>query len=112
MRVLEAGLHSLAGDLVLPDVEHDDWKNILDRIEKKVKAMEQEPRSAEKIERVRYYSEAVTQFRLFKDAFRNHVSHYRSHVSYDEPASHKILVGVRDFMEALAKKRSISRPQS
>ncbi len=106
MRVLEAGLHSLAADLGLPGAEHDDWKNILDRIEKKVRAMEQEPKSAEKIERVRYYSEAAAQFRLFKDAFRNHVSHYRSHVSYDEQAAHKILVGVRDFMEALAKKPS------
>lgn len=104
MRVLELGLRSLANDLALPDAEIEDWKNILDRIEKKVRQMEQEPKSTGKIERVQYYSEAAAQFRLFKDAFRNYVSHSRQ--SYDEQAATKILGGVRDFMETLAKRPS------
>ena len=106
MGILEVGLRSLAADLALPNVEYEDWKNILDQIEKKIKAMEQERKTAERIERVRYYSEAASQFRLFKDAFRNHVSHHRSHASYDEQDAKKILDGVRDFMLALAKKPS------
>ncbi|MCH7838133.1 MAG: hypothetical protein IIC26_06455 [Chloroflexi bacterium] len=104
MRVLELGLRSLANDLALPDADIEDWKNILDRIEKKVRQMEQGPKSPTKIERVKYYSEAVAQFRLFKDAFRNHVSHSRT--SYDEQDAAKVLGAVHDFMLTLVEKPS------
>jgi hypothetical protein len=50
---------------------------------------------------ITYYSDAASQFRHFKDAWRNHVSHGREH--YDQRDAEKVLTNVREFMQHLAK---------
>ena len=104
MRILEIGLRSLASDLGLTNLDDENWKNILDLIEKEVRKIEAEPKSADKIARAKFYSEACIQFRYFKDAWRNHVSHGKQ--SYDEQDALAVLTHVRDFMRHLAGGRN------
>lgn len=104
MRVLEKGLHSLATHLGLglsSEIELENWKNIIDQIERGIRALEQTPKSASKTKALRFYSEAASQFRYFKDAWRNHVSHARA--QYDEREALVIFEHVRTFMHDLAE---------
>jgi hypothetical protein len=102
MRVLEHGLRKLAGTVGLPPeaMEHENWKNIIDQIEKKIREMEALPKSAEKIARLKNLSEAAIQFRYFKDAWRNHVSH--AHASYDNLTGPVVWTHVKEFMQSIA----------
>lgn len=102
MRVLEHGLRAIAAGVGLPSevMAHENWKNVIDQIESKIRAMESNPKSAEKIERMRFLSSAAVQFRYFKDAWRNHASH--SHASYDERDAETVWVHVRGFMQQMA----------
>jgi len=83
MRALEHGLHKTADSVGLPPeaMALENWKNVIDQIEKKIRAIESEPKTPEKSERIRFLSQAAAQFRYFKDAWRNHVSHSR--ITYD-----------------------------
>ena len=103
MRALEVGLHDLAERLELPsaELETENWKNIIDRIEKVIRDMEKLPRSREKTEKVRFYAEAMNGFRSFKDAWRNHVSHARAF--YDEREALTIYSSTQSFMQVLAQ---------
>jgi hypothetical protein len=103
MRVLEFALHKLAKDLgvTFPTaVELENWKNIIDKIDSAIKAQEQLPKSTQKSEDLQFYSEAAKEFRYFKDAWRNHVSHSR--MDYEIHDATKIMEHVRDFMRHLA----------
>lgn len=102
MRVLENGLRNLATTVGLPaeTMQHENWKNIIDQIEKKIREMEGLPKTNEKIERVRLLSEAAAQFRYFKDAWRNHVAH--AHATYDNLSGPVIWGHVKAFMHTLA----------
>jgi len=103
MRALDRGLRALADKLeFLPaDYESENWKNIIDIIEKRIRKMEEEPKGAEKSAKLRFYSALVLEFRYFKDAWRNHVSHGSD--PYDEQQAHRVLVHVFDFMCEAAK---------
>jgi cell fate (sporulation/competence/biofilm development) regulator YlbF (YheA/YmcA/DUF963 family) len=102
MRVLEHGLRSLALRVGLPPdaVSQENWKNIIDQVEKKMKELEAAPKSQEKKTKMQMYSEAAAQFRYFKDAWRNHVSH--SHASYDLREAESVWRHVREFMQHIA----------
>jgi hypothetical protein len=103
MRVLEIGLHRLADDLGLAEtsnISQENWKNVIDRIERKIREMEQLPRSQEKSDLLQFYSQAASNFRYFKDAWRNHVSHSRA--IYDERSATSIWNHVSAFMQDLA----------
>lgn len=103
MRVLEHGLHDLAVRLNVPmsaSVELENWKNIIDRIEKEITKLEQLPKSSAKSATLQFYSEAASNFRYFKDAWRNHVSHSRA--TYDERQALNTWNHVRMFMQELA----------
>jgi hypothetical protein len=102
MRVLEHGLKKLAGEVDLPSdsMEHENWKNIIDQIEKKIREMEGLKKTPEKIERLKVLSGAAVQFRYFKDAWRNHVSH--AHASYDNHSAPQVWTHVREFMRSIA----------
>jgi hypothetical protein len=80
------------------------WGQVIGQIEKKINRIEQESRTEERSERQRFYSEAAAQFRYFKDAWRNHVSHNRA--KYDEREARRVWEHVRDFMEHLAESES------
>ena len=100
--VLERGLLVLAGHLKVSasgPLDLENWKNIIDMVEKKVKSLEQQPKGQAKDKEVKFLSEAAIQFRYFKDAYRNHVARHR--VAYNGVTAHSVLLHVRDFMEAL-----------
>jgi hypothetical protein len=103
MRVLEHGLRVLADKVGLDGeaMAHENWKNVIDQIESKIRAIEGEKKSPDKIERLRSLSSAAVQFRYFKDAWRNHVSH--SHASYDERDGQTIWTHVRAFTIQMAE---------
>lgn len=103
MRVLEIGLRDLARWVGLPEssMEFENWKTIIDQIEKQIRNLEQAPKGQEKSEKLQFYSEAASNFRLFKDAWRNHVSHSRAH--YDERDAVTVYNSVQAFMQSLAK---------
>jgi len=102
MRVLEHGLRSLAMAVGLgaDAMSHENWKNVIDQIEKQIRAMENEPKTPEKVERIQRLSSAAAQFRYFKDAWRNHVSH--SHASYGPQEGERAWIHVKAFMEQAA----------
>ena len=81
--------------------DYENWGSLIDQIEKAIRAIEQERRSLEKAERSRFYSDAGTQIRYFKNAWRNHVSHSRA--MYDEGEARGVFMHVRAFMEQLAQ---------
>ena len=102
MRVLEHGLHAFAkclGVAFPTPIELENWKNIIDKIEAEIRQLEQLPKSTNKAERTKLYSQVACQFRYFKDAWRNHVSHSREH--YDQREAETVWAHVRDFMQAL-----------
>jgi len=105
MRILEHGLRWLAGQVghtLMGSIELDNWKNIIDQIEKQVRAMEQLPKTPQKAQDTQFCSEAALHFRLLKDAWRNYVAH--AHADYDQQDATKVLVNVRDFMNHLASR--------
>jgi hypothetical protein len=104
MRTLEQGLRKLAGLVGLPPdvIAVENWKNVIDRIEKKIRELENGPKGSAKTDKLQAYSEAATQFRYFKDAWRNHVSHSRAF--YDPRDAASIWNHVKEFMQSLAKR--------
>src|SRR5207302_260994 len=95
MRVLEHGLRVMAMNVGLPPdaMTHENWKVVIDQIEKKVREIEGLPKSPGKAEKLRVVSEACSQFRYFKDAWRNHVSHSRA--TYDVREADSVFNHVR-----------------
>jgi len=104
MRALEQGLRALAAyvgvDMSIA-LELENWKNVIDRIEKEIRKLEDLPRGNLKTEKIRVCSEAASQFRYFKDAWRNHVAHSRE--SYDSRNALAVWEHTRDFMRTLAE---------
>ena len=102
MRILEHGLRAMAEKvgLAASAMERENWKNVIDQIERRIRQQEQEPNSAEKAAQLKVRSEAAVQFRYFKDAWRNHVTHSR--VTYDPRDAESIYVHVKEFMQHLA----------
>lgn len=102
MRVLEHGLQWLASDVGLKPEQtaNENWKNVIDLIEKEIRSLEQLPKTAWKVSRVKFLSEAAAQFRYFKDAWRNHVSHGRE--NYDSISGSSIWNHVKEFMVVLS----------
>jgi hypothetical protein len=102
MAVLEYGLQYLlkrvGGTTTRPD-----WHNILTDIQTKIRDLRnpvgRKLADATK-RRLDLYDEAAVQFRHFKDAWRNHVSHGRAR--YDEDQATEICDAVRSFMKHLA----------
>lgn len=101
MRVLEKGLHSFATYLeIQTPTDLQNWKPIIDQIEKAIRALDDLPKSTEKSERVKFCSGAAIQFRYFKDAWRNHVVHSREY--YDSDSVRSIMTHVQEFMKTLS----------
>jgi hypothetical protein len=102
MRALEHALRWLAKRVGLKPEEYqgEQWKNIIDRIEKKIRELEQAPKSPQKSTNVQFLSEAATQFRWFKDAWRNEAAH--AHVYYGESEGAPIFLHVSDFCRHIA----------
>lgn len=103
MRVLEHGLRPVAVRFNVP-FEVDSWHTVLRGIEDGIATLRnRSQRALTEADRreITYYSELANEFRYFKDAWRNHVSHAREH--YDERDAAAVLAHVRHFMQQLAK---------
>ena len=103
MRVLEIGLRVLANDLgvTFPTaIELENWNTIIEKIEAEIRDINKQPKGLKKSEDLQFYSEAAKEFRYFKDAWRNHVSHSRE--KYGDAEAYRVLCHVRDFMQHLA----------
>jgi len=98
MRVLELGLVALAGYFQVP-IDRPNWHEILTDIESQVKKLGPDD-GTEWRDKQQFGSEACTQFRYFKDAWRNHTMHVRQ--VFDEGRAQSILDHVKDFMKHLA----------
>lgn len=99
MRALEHGIGALAQDLSL-NFDIQNWHVILNEIEAKIRKEDKAPNSAQKQARLQFLSELSSEFRHFKDAWRNHVSHGKR--SYDESEARRVLDHVVTFTETLA----------
>ena len=102
MRALESGLRWLAMRVQLDpsEIKSENWKVVIDLIEKKIRELESTPKSDEKREKTQFLSEAAMQFRWFKDAWRNDAAH--AHVYYDEREGAPIFLHVSDFFRHIA----------
>lgn len=100
MRVLEIGLRALAAELSVP-VAIENWNTLLNDIEKEIRARKSQGANATwKPDDETYFSDAVTSFFAFKNAWRNHTMHKRA--SYSPEKAEEIYVAVRAFMKHLA----------
>lgn len=101
MRALEPVLHVLATE-VGESVGVDNWHNVIDRIEAKIKSEGKNlPRGQAKTEKLQFLSEAAAQFVYFKDGWRNHVSHGRD--TYSQERARAVAEHVVAFVEQLSK---------
>ncbi len=104
MRVLEHGLHRFAGHLGVTmkhDLEVENWGEILNAIQGAIRRLEETAKSKERNEQLQRYSEAASQFRHFKHAWRTYVIHTRE--PYDSARAERAWGAVRDFMQSLAE---------
>ena len=103
MRALEHPLRWLANEVGLTskEIEGENWKNVIDKIERKIREMETLPKSQHKTETLRFLSEAATQFRWFKDAWRNSAAH--ANVYYDEREAAPVFIHVSQFFDDIGK---------
>ncbi len=102
MRALERGLHAMVGDLqmTLPKpIETLQWANIIDQINAEIKRKRGEKGGAEN-PKIEFWSSAAANFFIFKEAWRNKVTHAR--VTYSESEGEKIINAVDDVMDRLA----------
>lgn len=105
MRALEYGLRGFAVVVGVDSegLDLENWKNIIDRIESKIRAIENEKRSQSKSERAQVFSEAASEFRHFKDAWRNSVSHAKANSFYDNREARKVFEHVQTFMQLISR---------
>jgi hypothetical protein len=103
MRVLEHGLRALAKDVGLT-FEKSTWGGIIKMIEDKIEDFyKTSPKTPSEIERSQFLSEAATDFRYFKNSWRDHVSHLR-YTCKDREEALLILNHVKSFMNHLSKR--------
>jgi hypothetical protein len=111
MRVLEKGLHALVQDLNTrfnagihfgKTIEETNWGNIIDEIQKtltmpkRLQVLVPKPTQQD----LGFYSKAAKEFEYFKNAWRDDVSHSRSH--YEESEAKVVIEHVSAFMQQLA----------
>lgn len=98
MRAMEPGLNSLA-DRFGVSYEHDNWQNIIQDIEAKVRDLGKLPKSPQKVEDEKFFGAAASQLYFVKNAWRNHVAHTRD--SYSDKEAIMIMQHCVQFIESL-----------
>lgn len=102
MRVMEVGLEATAAELGL-DIASN-WNNALNQIEKEIRNRSIASNGPSWKNDEVFFSEAVTHFRVVKNAWRNHTMHKRE--VFDEERARSILQSTADFMRHLATRLS------
>ncbi|MEW6269372.1 MAG: hypothetical protein AB1689_08770 [Thermodesulfobacteriota bacterium] len=99
--VMQYGLYALAQHLGVQTkkpLEYENWRNIVDVIEKKIGEYEnQQGHSRQELE---FLAGAASHFRFVKDSLRNDVGHIRR--SYDEGQAHSVFTHTVELLEHLA----------
>ena len=98
MRALEPALGALQAEVRVA-VQKDQWHHVIDQIEKSIRSMTPPGRTREDIQ---FFSEAATEFRHIKDAWRNYAAHGKDR--YDEERARRIYSSVRSFMMHLSSR--------
>jgi hypothetical protein len=96
MRSIELALCAVAKGLGVP-YEFEQWQTIIERIESKIKDLSNLPKGQQKSEDQEFYSTIAKEFRYFKDAWRNHVSHSRK--TYDDTQAKDVCMHVVSFIK-------------
>jgi hypothetical protein len=99
MRALELGLVAMAKKLELDNIP-ENWQQLIDRIEKKLREMGKSQKSQAEKMMHEQFSQAASNFMVFKDAWRNYTAHHRS--KYTEDEADAIYRNVKSFMQKLA----------
>jgi hypothetical protein len=105
MRLSELGLRALGTKLNITlkrAIEFEDWRPILEAVDAKLKALENEPRTPERARDLSFYSDAGKTLLYFKNLWRDGGAHARE--IYGENDAKKALDNVFDFMKLLAEK--------
>lgn len=100
MRVMEFAVQYLGKRLNISLVNEKNWHNILDEVDKAIKALPTK-NSYQKARRNRF-AEASAHLRMVKDAWRNDVMHPKE--TYTEEEAERVFRNVKDFMVHLATK--------
>ncbi len=100
MRALEPGLLALQSTVNV-NVPKEQWQGVIDQIENKIKEINKS-NSATGDEK--WFSEAATQFKWIKNAWRNYAMHL--HEKYDEERATEIFNSTRALMRHLATRLS------
>lgn len=104
MRTLEVGLRAL-GKALGVSVEHTNWQNAIEQIEKRIREIPKDPNwktKADWKDQQQYFSDCAAHFSILKDAWRNHAMHGRA--SYTEDQAEVIFLTVKAFMQKLAQR--------
>jgi HEPN domain-containing protein len=99
MRVLEIGLIALGSNLNVPAAANKNWHELLKQIEKAVDEIGPSSDPDWRANR-QWYSDAATQFRYVKDAWRNDIMHV--HQPYTQRRAQEVLMATRSFMCQIA----------
>lgn len=96
LRALEVCLQCLVKDLQV-NITNSNWENVINDCQAAIKNLHHKtPRSQTWKEDQQFYSECATEFRYFKDAWRNYVMHARS--DYGPGQALDILESVQRFI--------------
>ncbi len=98
MRALEPALAALAAPFGV-SAKFENWQNIINDIEAKVRALGQLPKTQQKVDDEKFFGEACSHFYFIKNAWRNHVAHARD--SYSDDEGLRIIQHSKDFVESL-----------
>lgn len=100
MRAAERGIRQAAEELEIDVTSDENWKNVIDQIQKKARALDERPKDLSKSATCQHYSEIALDAGLIKDAWRNHVAHAK--IDYLESQALKVLNATCGFCEKLA----------
>ena len=109
MGVLEHGLRWLAAQFpnltLTKPVELENWENIVNNIQARIdeELKRNAPRTEQRDEDLAFYGKVASEFRYFKDAWRNHVMHNR-YDPYDAGMAQSVIGHVATFMKVLAER--------
>lgn len=108
MRALEVCLECLVQALNIA-VTNPNWENVINDCQTAIRNLHlQTPRSQTWREDQQFYAECATEFRYFKDAWRNHVMHRRA--DYGPGEGMDILLSVQRFIVHLSGKLQEQTP--
>lgn len=114
MRAAEIGVRALATSLKVElkhSIELTEWGVLQGEIDKKIRDISQKPRTTERDEDQKFYSEAAAQLRYFKDGWRIRVAHARA--TFNEGQAQTALDHTCAFFETIAqrlKEPELTRP--